>query len=175
MNLFASHESSHRQLYFSMTEGPLGTDALAHSWLRDLCKYAFPPLSLLTQTLCKLREDVEQVLLVVPLWSTRTMVSRTHPPCDSTSLAHSSEKGPPLSAAWHHMAPASRSVEPPCVAPGRDAADLSGLPPAVVETITQARALSTRQTYALKWSLFTNCSRTGVLLAEKTPEDARLE
>ncbi len=57
------------------------------------------------------------------------------------------------------MAPASRSMEPPCVAPGRDAADLSGLPPAVVETIIQARAPSTRQTYALKWSLFaTWCS-----------------
>ncbi len=50
-------------------------------------------------------------------------------------------------------------MEPPCVAPGRDAADLSGLPPAVVETIIQARAPSTRQTYALKWSLFaTWCS-----------------
>ncbi len=59
----------------------------------------------------------------------------------------------------HHMAPASRSMEPPCVAPGRDVADLSGLPPAVVETIIQARAPSTRQTYALKGSLFTTwCS-----------------
>ncbi len=38
-------------------------------------------------------------------------------------------------------------------------ADLSGLPPAVVDTITQARAPSTRQTYALRWSLFANwCS-----------------
>ncbi len=57
------------------------------------------------------------------------------------------------------MAPASSSMEPPCVAPGRDAEDLNGLPPAVVETIIQARAPSTRQTYALKWSLFaTWCS-----------------
>ncbi len=80
------------------------------------------------------------------------LVTRTQFPRDSTSLAHSSEEGPPLSGARHHMAPASRSVEPPCVAPGRDVADLSGLPPAVVETITQARAPSTRQTYALKWS-----------------------
>ncbi len=87
------------------------------------------------------------------------LVSRTHFPRDSTSLVHSSEEGPPFSGAWHHMAPASRSMEPPCVAPGRDAADLSGLPPAVVETIIQARAPSTRQTYALKWSLFaTWCS-----------------
>ncbi len=87
------------------------------------------------------------------------LVSRTHFPRDSTSLAHSSEEGPPFSGARHHMAPASRSMEPPWVAPGRDAADLSGLPPAVVETIIQARAPSTRQTYALKWSLFaTWCS-----------------
>ncbi len=87
------------------------------------------------------------------------LVSRTHFPRNSTSLAHSSEEGHPLSGARHHLAPASRSVEPPCVAPGRDAADLSGLPPAVVETIIQARAPSTRQTYALKWSLFANwCS-----------------
>ncbi len=42
------------------------------------------------------------------------------------------------------------------MAPGRDAADLSGLPLAVVETIAQAKAPSTRQTYALKWSLFAN-------------------
>ncbi len=45
------------------------------------------------------------------------------------------------------------------MAPGRDAADLSGLPQAVVESITQARAPSTGQAYALKWSLFANwCS-----------------
>ncbi len=87
------------------------------------------------------------------------LVSRTHFPRDCTSLAHSSEEGSPFSGARHHMAPASRSMEPPYVAPGRDAADLSGLPPAVVETIIQARAPSTRQTYALKWSLFaTWCS-----------------
>ncbi len=65
-------ESSHCQLYFSLTEGPLGTDALAHSWPRALRKYAFPPVSLLAQTLCKLREDEEQVLLVAPHWPTRT-------------------------------------------------------------------------------------------------------
>ncbi len=72
VDLFASPESSHCQLYFSLTEGPLGTDALAHSWPRALCKYAFPPVSLLAQTLCKLREDEEQVLLVAPHWPTRT-------------------------------------------------------------------------------------------------------
>ncbi len=47
------------------------------------------------------------------------LVSRTHFPRDSTSLAHSSEEGHPLSGARHHMAP------------GRDTADLSGLPQAM--------------------------------------------
>ncbi len=50
----------------------LGTDALAQSWPRTLRKYAFPPVSLLAQTLCKLREDEEQVLPVAPHWLTRT-------------------------------------------------------------------------------------------------------
>ncbi len=72
VDLLASPEFSHCQLYFSLTEGSLGTDALAHSWPRALRKYAFPPVSLLAQTLCKLREDEEQVLLVAPHWPTRT-------------------------------------------------------------------------------------------------------
>ncbi len=59
VNLFASHESSHRQLYFSLTEGPLAMDALAHSWPQDLRKYPFPQVSLLAQMLCKLSEDEE--------------------------------------------------------------------------------------------------------------------
>ncbi len=72
VDLFASPKSSHCQLYFSLTEGPLGTDALAHSWTRALHNYAYPLVSLLAQTLCKLREDEEQVLLVAPHWPNRT-------------------------------------------------------------------------------------------------------
>lgn len=70
--MFASTETSHCQLFYSMAEGTLGTDALVHSWPRGLCKFAFPPVSLIAQTLCKVREDEEQVLPVVPYWPTRT-------------------------------------------------------------------------------------------------------
>ncbi len=43
--------------------------------------------------------------------------------------------------------------------PGRDTEVLGGLPPAVVNTIPSARALSTRQAYRLKWNLFVDwCS-----------------
>ncbi len=57
VDLFASLETSHCQLFYSLTDGTLGTDALAHSWPRGLRKYAFPPVSLLAQTLCKVREE----------------------------------------------------------------------------------------------------------------------
>ncbi len=72
VDLFASPDTSHCHLLYSLSEGTLGTDALAHSWPRGLRKYAFPPVSLLAQTLCKVREDEEQVLLVAPYWPNRT-------------------------------------------------------------------------------------------------------
>ncbi len=85
VDLFASPETTHCQVFYSLTEATLGTDALVHSWPRGLRKYAFPPLSLLAQTLCKIREDEEQVLLVAPYWPNRTwfpelMLLATAPP-----------------------------------------------------------------------------------------------
>ncbi|CAM4634692.1 unnamed protein product [Leuciscus chuanchicus] len=159
VDLFASYDSSHCHLFYSLTEGTLGTDALAHSWPRGLRKYAFPPVSLLAQTLRKIREDEEQVILVAPVLAQPHLVPRTSTPRDSTSLANPSEEGPAFSGTGHPMAPSSRSLEPPRVAPGWDEAGLSTLPPAVVATITSARASSTRHAYALKWNLFVNwCS-----------------
>ncbi|KAL0147599.1 hypothetical protein M9458_057105, partial [Cirrhinus mrigala] len=82
------------------------------------------------------------------------LVCRPHAPRDSPSLEDPLEEGPSFSGDGHNLAPASRSVEPACVASGRDTVDLSGLPQAVIETITQSRAPSTRQAYALRWGLF---------------------
>ncbi len=87
------------------------------------------------------------------------LVPRTNAPRDSPSLANSSEEGSTFSERGHPLAPAPRLVEPPRMVLGRDTEVLSGLPPAVVNTITSARALSTRQAYRLKWNLFVNwCS-----------------
>ncbi len=72
VDLFASLETSHCQLFYSLTEGTLGSDALAHSLPQGLRKYAFAPVSLLAQTLCKVREEEEQIPLVAPYWPTRT-------------------------------------------------------------------------------------------------------
>ncbi len=96
-------------------------------------------MSLLAQILCKLREDEEQVLLVAPHWPTQTWFPElislaTAPPWRIPLRKELLSQG--LGTIWHPHP------------------DLSGLPPAVVETIIQARAPLTRQTYALKWSLF---------------------
>ncbi len=85
VDLFASLGTSHCQLFYSLSGGTLGTDALVHSWPRGLRKYAFPPVNLLAQTLCKVREDEERVLLVAPYWPNRTwflelMLLATAPP-----------------------------------------------------------------------------------------------
>ncbi|KAL0161441.1 hypothetical protein M9458_045166, partial [Cirrhinus mrigala] len=107
-------------------------------------------------TLCKIREDgagpVGCALLAHP-----DLVCRPHAPRDSPSLEDSPEEGPSFSGNGHNLAPVSRPLEPPRVASGRDSADLTGLPQAVINTIT--RAPSTRQAYALKWGLFADwCS-----------------
>ncbi len=87
------------------------------------------------------------------------VVPRTDVPRDSPSLANSSEEGSTFSERGHPLAPAPRLVESPRMVLGRDAEVLSGLPPAVVNTITSATALSTRQAYRLKWNLFVDwCS-----------------
>ncbi|KAK9965394.1 hypothetical protein ABG768_004487 [Culter alburnus] len=152
IDLFASPDTAHCQLFYSLTEGMLGTDALAHSWPWGLRKYAFPPVSLLAQLLCKIREDEEQVLLVAPYWPTRTwfsdlMLLATAPPWPIPLRTDLLTQG-------HPLAPASRPVETPCVVPGWDAEVLNDFPQLVVDAITSTRAPSTTNLYVLRWNLF---------------------
>ncbi len=82
------------------------------------------------------------------------LVPRADAPRDSPSLADSPKEGSTDSETGHLMAPASRPLETSCLVPGRDAEVLGDLPQEVVDTITSARAPSTRHAYALKWNLF---------------------
>ncbi|KAL0152401.1 hypothetical protein M9458_052124, partial [Cirrhinus mrigala] len=162
VDLFASPESTLCQLWYRLTEAPLGIDALAHSWLRDLLKYAFPPVSLIAQILCKVREDKEQVLLVALFWPNKTWF------LDLVLLASAPPWRIPLrkdllsQGEGHNLAPVPRSLEPPSLVPGRDQEDFRDLSPSVVNTLLQARAPSTRRLYDLKWCIFVNwCSSRG--------------
>ncbi len=154
VDLFASLETSHCQLFYSLTDGTLGTDALAHSWPRGLRKYAFPPVSLLAQTLCKGQRGRGADPARGTILAYQDLVPRADAPRDSPSLADSSEEGSTDSETGHLMAPASRPLETSCLVPRQDAEVLGDLPQEVVDTITSARAPSTRHAYALKWNLF---------------------
>ncbi len=113
-----------------------------------------PPVSLLAQTLCKVREDEDQVLLVAPYWPNRTwfpelMLLATAPPWQNPLRRDLlSQRGGTL---WHPHPNLWNFHIWSLV--------LGGLPPAVVKNITSARALSTRHAYRLKWNLFVDwCS-----------------
>ncbi len=162
VDLFASLETSHCQLFYSLTEGTLGTDALAHSWLRSLRKVCISPSEpSRTDTVQgqggRGADPARGAILAHP-----DLVPRADAPRDSTSLADSSEEGSTASEMGHPVAPVSRPLETSCLVPGRDAEVLGDLPQEGVYTITLARTLST-------------CSSNGALLTEKTPGSARSE
>ena len=68
VDLFASEENTKCARFFSLRgRPPMGLDALAHDWPRELL-YAFPPLELIPQTLERVRRFKLTVLLVAPGW-----------------------------------------------------------------------------------------------------------
>lgn len=75
-DLFASCEDAQCPLFFSLVgnDAPLGVDALAHEW-PDVLLYAFPPLSLIEQTLRRVRERKHVMILIAPYWPGRLWVA----------------------------------------------------------------------------------------------------
>ncbi|KAL0146452.1 hypothetical protein M9458_058244, partial [Cirrhinus mrigala] len=67
IDLFASEENAHCQLFFSLTNAPLQGDALSSRWPKKR-KYAFPPVKIMPLVLQKIREEKGTVLLVAPSW-----------------------------------------------------------------------------------------------------------
>ncbi len=66
-------------------------------------------------------------------------------------LADPLKTGPPLSTERHDMASTARIMGPACVTAQREP---FVLPEGVLNTMTEARAPSTRHFYALKWAIF---------------------
>ncbi|KAL6475051.1 hypothetical protein MHYP_G00160910 [Metynnis hypsauchen] len=76
LDLFASREKAHCPLYFSLLDGnaPLGVDALAHPW-PNILLYAFPPLSLISPTLVRVRDQGLSLILIAPHWPSKHWVA----------------------------------------------------------------------------------------------------
>ncbi|KAL0185567.1 hypothetical protein M9458_017237, partial [Cirrhinus mrigala] len=125
VDLFASPESTHCQLWYGLTEAPLGIDALAHSWPRDLLKYAFPPVSLIANSV-QSQGGQRTGTLGGTVLAQQNLVLGPGAPSISSSLEHSSEEGPSFSGEGHNLAPAPRPL-----VPGRDQEDFRDLSPSV--------------------------------------------
>ncbi len=71
VDLFASQETSHCPLWFSLTHpAPLRLDAMVQTWPR-LRLYAFPPIALLPGVLERVRRYRVLLLLITPRWPGR--------------------------------------------------------------------------------------------------------
>ncbi len=66
------------------------------------------------------------------------LVFRAHAPLVSLTLANPPQEQSSFSGAGHNLAPSHRPLEPPHLA------HLSGISPAVIDTITQAKSISMR-------------------------------
>lgn len=72
IDLFNLRANTKCPLYFSLgdEDAPLGVGALAHPWPNVLL-YAFPPLSLISPNLDRVRESWLSLLLITPRWPGR--------------------------------------------------------------------------------------------------------
>ncbi len=136
VDLFASKDSSHCPTYYSKVRDTLAQPSSMHS--------------LIPQVIRRIREQGHKVLLVAPLWENQPWLS------ELTQLLTAApwpvpETGSPLSGEWNNMAPSTRAVGSPPLAARREPITL---PERVLNTISEARAPSTRRLYALKWSVF---------------------
>ncbi len=105
----------------------------------------FPPISLIPQVI---REQKHRVLLVAPLWRNQHCFAKLVAAAHCSPRAYSPETRPPLSGEWNDLAPPARTTS---LVSRWEASDL---PESVLNTISQARAQSTRCLNALKWSVF---------------------
>ncbi len=82
------------------------------------------------------------------------LVSGPDRAADSPPLADSGQEGHVISGGRLGVAPEPRTMEPSCVVASGLSGELDALQARVIDTLTEARAPSTRRLYALKWGVF---------------------
>ncbi len=153
VDLFATSENAHCPSFFSLSHSPLEGDALTARWPTARL-YAFPPIKILPLVLCKIREERASVILIAPNWPNQPWFPDLTELLIAPPLADSGQEGHVISGGRLGVAPEPRTMEPSCVVASGLSGDLDALQARVVGTLTEARAPSTRQLYALKWGVF---------------------
>lgn len=155
VDLFASRESTHCPLFFSLGNDspPLGWDALAHPWPRcsalrlpSLLSPPAPP----TQGPGGARAAYTRGSPVAP----HGMVLGDPTSAGQVAMGTPTPEGPSLPGERGPVPPLSRGAQTGGLAPERDRLLALGLPGPVVATIQHARAPSTRAAYSYRWQMF---------------------
>ena len=117
-------------------------DELPHEWPEGLL-YVFPPIPLIPLVLKRIRQEAGE-----------TLVSGSPAPCSQPTRPSASLGRPSLASGGSNLAsqascPAAVGLVPPQPQP-------QGLSEAVLETISNARAPSTRANYQQRWRLYSS-------------------
>ncbi|KAL0172543.1 hypothetical protein M9458_032854, partial [Cirrhinus mrigala] len=153
VDLFASKDNSHCPIYFSKER-----DALAHDW-PNLLLYAFSPDVFDSSNTQTSQGTTSQAPPGGPALEDSAMVPGAMSAALRSPLADPLETRPSLSGERGHLASPAQSMGLTPVVFEREPENLSE---GVLNTISQARAPSTRRLYAFKWSVFSTwCSTRG--------------
>ncbi len=173
VDLFASQESSHCPLWFSLSfPTTLGIDAFAHPWPNvSLC--AFPPIKLIPAVLgSTIQSEGERCPSPShsPILALPDLVLGANPPLVPVSLGDSGQAGLAVPASGQDLASSTRALEVVGMAHTGPRAVMNVLPVEVQETIASARAPATRKLYTSKWGVL----NPGVWLVQLTQLTALL-
>ncbi len=152
VDLFSTSENAHCPLFFSLSHSPLEGDALTAHW---------PAARLYVSSDQNIASGVMQDQGGASVSDTHSpelaepaLVSRPDRAVDSPSLADSGQEGHAIPGGRLGVAPEPGTMEPSCVAASGLSEELNALQSRVIDTLTEARAPSTRRLYALKWGVF---------------------
>ncbi len=111
VDLFASRETSHCPLWFSLTHPSLlWLDAMVQTWLR-LHLYAFPQIALLPEVLERVRRDRVPLLLNAPRWPGRVWFPDLVSLLDGPPLELPRQEGPSVPSGGLDISHPSRTME----------------------------------------------------------------
>nr|XP_055051758.1 uncharacterized protein LOC129437577 [Misgurnus anguillicaudatus] len=153
VDLFALWENAKCPLYFSLRDAPLGVDPLAHPWPNVLL-YAFPPLSLISPTLERVRENALSLLLIAPHWPGRPWLAEIVQLLQGEPWPLTLRRDLLSQAGGANFSPTAGTSQSLGLARERLNLNAIELPQEVINTIQSARAPSTRSLYDLKWRVF---------------------
>ncbi len=155
VDLFTTSENAHCPLFFSLSHSPLKGDALTSALASSQALCISSDQNIATGVMQDQGgasvSDTHSPELAEP-----ALVPRPERAVGSTALADPGQEGHAIPGGRLGVAPEPGTMEPSSVAASGLSEELNALQSCVFDTLTEARAPSTRRLYALKWGVFVN-------------------